>query len=279
MISKKDYNNLILLSSNLYKTELKRHNDAGHPLNILVFLVDNGITKNDGLEELYQEILKNNFSVILNIPEHFGGTGKPCISWMSCDHPLMIYIAIKLNDGKIEAIHKKSIEAILSLLDDRKWKCKSDKLLGGFRGPGRKDDECPITTLNILKMLSLTKANSYKAEKLQALEILMNLWNERKTRRPYLFAMGTDFKKLKYPLIWYDILNLVSVLSRYPEAIKREEYKEMLEIVFEAIKQNGYCPQSVYQFWKEWDFGQKKNESTYIKKTIEEIIERTNKEN
>ena len=279
MINKEKYNNLILLSNNLYKTELKRHNDAGHPLNILTFLVDNGVTRTDGLEELYQEIIKNEFSVVMNIPEHFGGTGKPCISWMSCDHPLMIYVAIKLNNGKIEAIHKKAIEKVLSLSEEQKWKCKGDPKLGGFKGPGRKDDECPITTLNILKMLSLTKADSYKPEKLQALEIIKKLWNAKKTRRPYLFAMGTDFKKLKYPLIWYDILNMISVLSRYPEAIETDEYQEMLGVILETIEKNGYCPQSVYQFWKEWDFGQKKNESVYIRKTIEEMIKRTNKEN
>jgi len=32
------------------------------------------------------------------------------------------------------------------------------------------------------------------------------LWEKRREQKHYLFAMGTDFNKLKAPLIWFDIL-------------------------------------------------------------------------
>ncbi len=31
-----------------------------------------------------------------------------------------------------------------------------------------------------------------------------------------MFFMGTDFSKLKAPLVWYDLLHVLDVLSNYP---------------------------------------------------------------
>jgi hypothetical protein len=269
------YSELIELSKKLYDQELKRHNDAGHPLNILLFLVDNGITRSDGLEELYGNIIKNQlddaFTVLLNIGVNYGGTGEPVKSWMSCDLPLITYVAIKLNNNKIEDVHRKAINKILNLQDEGKWKCRSCENLGKFRGPGKKNDECPIATLNIVKLLTLTATKDFITEKQTAIKILLNLWNERKIRKPYLFAMGTDFLKMKYPLIWYDILNLLSVLSKYPDATKTKEYREIFAILKDNVSKNEFRPQSVYQFWKNYDFGQKKGNSEYIEKIYREI--------
>lgn len=269
------YSELIELSKKLYDQELKRHNDAGHPLNILLFLVDNGITRSDGLEELYGNIIKNQlddaFTVLLNIGVNYGGTGEPVKSWMSCDLPIITYVAIKLNNNKIEDVHRKAINKILNLQDEGKWKCRSCENLGKFRGPGKKNDECPIATLNILKLLTLTATKDFITEKQTAIKILLNLWNERKIRKPYLFAMGTDFLKMKYPLIWYDILNLLSVLSKYPDETKTKEYREIFAILKDNVSKNEFRPQSVYQFWKKYDFGQKKGNSEYIEKIYREI--------
>ncbi len=45
IIQSKQIDNLENIACKLYETELKRHNDAGHPLNVLLFLVDNGFHK------------------------------------------------------------------------------------------------------------------------------------------------------------------------------------------------------------------------------------------
>ena len=31
-----------------------------------------------------------------------------------------------------------------------------------------------------------------------------------------MFFMGTDFRKLKVPLVWYDLLHVLDVLSSFP---------------------------------------------------------------
>jgi hypothetical protein len=269
---------LINSATKLYKVELKRHNDASHPLNILLFLVDNGFQKHEKLRLVNKQIIEsysqNGFTVVMNIPEAYGGSGKKVNTWIMCDLPILTYISIKLNNGKILPIHKKVIDYICSMMTVNGWRCGNCGNIGKFRGPGKKEDECPIATLNVLKLLSLTNIHDYSEQKEKAIDTLQMLWRDRKKRRPYLFAMGTDFCKLKYPLIWYDILNVVNTLSYFPSAIGRKEFKEMAKLITTKTKQNGYKPESVYQYWKDFDFGQKKVDSEYIRSTIQGMMER-----
>ena len=272
-------NKLFNIANRLYDIDLKRHNDAGHPLNVLLFLVDNRFHKNEKLKSINQSIIdsyyQNGFTVLMNIPVAFGGTGKSIKTWILCDLPLLTYISINLNNSKLLSVHKTIIKNIASLMDENGWRCKNCGNIGKFRGPGKKDDECPLATLNVLKLLTLTKSNEYISEKEKAIDTLLLLWKDRKKRRPYLFAMGTDFCKLKYPLIWYDILNVVNTLSHFSSAVNRKEFKDMMKVIENKIKQNGYKPESVYKFWKEFDFGQKKFDSEYIRNTIESIRKRS----
>jgi hypothetical protein len=44
-------------------------------------------------------------------------------------------------------------------------------------------------------------------------ECLLDLWERSLELHPYMFFMGTDFRKLKAPFVWYDILHVLDVLS------------------------------------------------------------------
>lgn len=257
-----------------YKTELKRHNDASHPLSILLFLIDNNLIEKDKLKELNTSIIENDFTVNMNIPVSFGGTGKPIYTWIMCDLPLTLYISIKLNGNKITQKHKSFIDEIANRMEINGWRCSNKGNIGKFRGPGKKDDECPIATLNVLKLLTVTKDDEYIEQKKTGIQTIENLWNDRKKRKAYLFGMGTDFMKIKYPMIWYDVLNTVNVLSHYPYAIETKAFNEMFGIINRRIQRKNYIPESVYQYWKGYDFGQKKTNSEYIERTIKQIEKR-----
>lgn len=265
---------LIAECLSLANTQLKRHSDASHPLNILLFLVDNGVIENHDLQTLNKEVMKSNFCLKMNIQKAYGGTGEPINTWMICDLPLTLYVSIKLNKSKILDVHKKYIKLITGMKEQNGWHCTNMGNIGKFRGPGKKDDECPLATLNVLKMLSLTKETEYVDEKENGINAIIKLWNDQKTRKEYLFGMGTDFRKLKYPMIWFDILNVVNVLSHYKRAIKTPGFTEMYSIILEKKKDNNYLPESVYQYWKEYDFGQKKLKSEYINEVMNEIDKR-----
>lgn len=72
-----------------------------------------------------------------------------------------------------------------------------------------------------------------------------------------MFYMGTDFRKLKAPSFWYDIISVVDVLSRYESVRKDSRFQEMLSLIESKQHANGlFTPEAVFQKYKEWDFGQ-----------------------
>ena len=95
-------------------------------------------------------------------------------------------------------------------------------------------------------------------------------------RKPYLFGMGTDFRKLKYPFVWYDLLHMVDVLSRFPYARQDGRFNEMAAAIqSQADPQGCFTTSSMYQVWKGWSFADKKRPSpwlTYLALRIQQRI-------
>jgi len=108
-------------------------------------------------------------------------------------------------------------------------------------------------------------------------ETLLSLWDKSMEQHPYMFFMGTDFRKLKAPLFWYDILHVLDVLSLFKWARKDKRFKEMLKLAASKADDDGrYIPESVWTAWKDWDFGQKKTPSKGLTFFVQRILKRAN---
>jgi hypothetical protein len=259
---------------------LKRHNDAGHLLHKLVFVADLGIKESDpGVKEITKIILQNqstegSFQVIANVSPQFGGSGQDQLAWMLCDAPSVIYSLVKLGMGENPVIQM-AAKHLAGLSFDSGWPCVVSSAYGKFRGPGRKTDPCPYGTLIAIKAL----AQFPEWRDSQVCEIgsqtLMQLWEQRKERRPYLFAMGTDFSKLKMPLIWYDILHVLEVLTQFPILKKDKRLLEMVNTIKTKSPNEGqFTAESVWKAWSSWEFGQKKEPSFLVTLQAHRIMRR-----
>ncbi len=262
---------------------LKRHNDAKLLLHKLVFLADIGLKKDIPQIAKISEIILDNhsdegpFNVMVNIPTRFGGSGKDEMSWFLCDAPLIVYSLGSFGYKEDERVLK-ALDYLTPLARDNGWPCAASPRWGKFRGPGRKDDPCPYATLIMLKAI-LPFASQIDPEIIKTgIQTFENLWQIRKEKKPFLFAMGTDFKKLKAPLIWYDILHLLDTLSSFEGAEKLKVVSELAAILKNKSDKNGmFTPESIYMPWKGWDFGQKKAPSRWITFLAHRIISRLNK--
>jgi len=86
-------------------------------------------------------------------------------------------------------------------------------------------------------------------------EMLLQHWEMRKEQKYYLFAMGSDFRKIKYPFVWYDILHVVDVLSQFPFVYKDARFQDLFTtLIDQADAQGRYTAGSMYQAWKGWSF-------------------------
>ena len=260
---------------------LKRHNDAAHPVHKLVFLADLGLRAGDAEADaiavrlLEQAAPEGAFQVVVNVHPRYGGTGTDQWAWALCDAPSILYALARMGfqgDSRVQG----AARHLAGLLRENGWPCAVSASMGKFRGPGRKGDPCPYATLVCLKALAeLPGWRESDACRIGA-EALLRLWETRKARKPYLFGMGTDFAKLKAPLIWYDILHLLEVLTRFAWLRDDPRLQEMLaRVEAKADDQGRFTPESVYRAWSDWDFGQKREPSPGLTLLAARTLRRT----
>lgn len=259
---------------------LRRHNDANHPLHKLAFLADIGICMTDaGMSEICDQILihqstEGPFEIKLNIPAVFGGSGKDEWCWTLCDAPLLLWCLTKIglkNDMRLE----NGIRYLVGLVRENGWPCASSPLLGKFHGPGKREDPCPYANLLMLKLLGSIEEYQGSEQAMSGVQTALALWENSQNQHPYLFRMGDDFRKLKAPLIWYDILHFADVLSCFPQIHKDKRFVEILSIIrSKANPQGAYTPESVWMKWKDWEFSQKKQPSRWMTLIVARIEKR-----
>jgi len=249
---------------------LKRHNDASHLLHKLTFIADLGFQADDpGVAHIIRRVLSHQsqdgiFQILMNIPSHFGGTGSNQWLWMLCDAPLVIYALSKLGLSEETSVQA-ALQTLANIVREDGWPCAAAPELGKFRGPGPKNAPCPYVNLVMLKALAISPDWQESAACHTGAEALLKLWEDRTSRKPYLFAMGTDFGKLKAPLIWYDILHVLDVLSQFPWLRQDKRLGEIANRVRDKADEQGrFTAESVWMAWKDWEFGQKRAPSWWL---------------
>ncbi|WP_270297729.1 hypothetical protein [Eggerthella sinensis] len=75
--------------------------------------------------------------------------------------------------------------------------------------------------------------------------------------------------------MWYDLVSVVDVLSNFEVAKADARFIEMLNLIKSKQDENGlFTPEAVFQKFKGWDFGQKKNPSPYLTYLCYRIFDR-----
>ncbi len=249
---------------------LNSHKSASQPFHRLSFIADIGLTKeNPDVASIAQKVFEHQseegpFQLIANYPKHFGGTGTDIWAWALCDAPVTVYALAKT--GYRHDPHVQKAAAYLAGLSfPNGWHCTVSKELGKFRGPGKKDEPCPYATLVTLKMLAQFPQYHDSKAAHDGAECLLNLWQNSRSLHPYIFYMGTDFRKLKAPFVWYDLLHVLDVLSQFSWLKGDPRLLDMANLLRSKADAEGkFTPESVWQPWRDWDFGQKKQPSRWL---------------
>jgi len=264
-------------------TVLNSHKSASQQYHKLSFLAEIGINKDDEgvsfiLDQLMSHISEEGlFTLPTNIPVHFGGSGETEWAWALCDAPILVYCLAKMGFKDHPEIIKAK-DVLLGMIETQGWPCRVSKVLGKFRGPGKKVDPCPYVNLIMLKLLSVYADDLDRAETRKGCETLLHLWEDSQNQHPYMFYMGTDFRKLKVPFIWYDLMHVTDVLSNYPFVIEDPRFREMVDLIHSKADENQrYTPQSEWMAWKENEFASKKQVSSWLTFLVARIDHRISK--
>lgn len=194
-----------------------------------------------------------------------GGSGENLWTWALCDAPVVLRALARMGWADAPGFAE-SVDYLAGLeRAEGGWPCAVSKSLGSFRGPGKKGDPCPYATLVMLELLLDLPERRADPAIGRAADCLLGLWERSREDHPYIFYMGTDFRKLKAPLIWYDLAHVLEALTKVPGLEKDKRLSDMLDVL-EAKAQPDllFTPESAYQTWKAYDFGQKKESSPYL---------------
>jgi hypothetical protein len=259
---------------------LQRHNDAKHPLYAFSALADFGVCHDDpGMTAAINAVMNHQapdgaFLCLSHIPRAFGGSGEDMWTWIACDAPTLLYALLAMGlagDAQVQ----RAVEHLLGLVEDNGWRCAAAAQLGKFKGPGKRADPCPIANVYTLKALSQVPELLDLPAVHAGTEMLLGHWQQRGQKKYFLFGIGTDFHKIKYPFVWYDILHVVDVLSRYPHVRGDPRFQEMLRSLTSQADESGrYTATSMYRAWKGWSFAGKNNPSPWLTFLVLRVIRR-----
>ncbi len=259
---------------------LASHKSPSQLFHKLTLAADLGLNAHDpGMGEVIERILaiqseEGPFQLPMNIGAAHGGSGQDQWAWALCDAPLVVYGLARLGLAEHPQVQSAS-QALVGLVRENGWPCAVSKTLGKWRGPGRREDPCPFATLAMLKLLTAHSLPEHQAAARAGAEALLSLWQNSHERHPYIFYMGSDFRKLKMPLVWYDLMHVLEVLTQFDWLKGDPRLGEMLALLqSKADPQGRFTPESVWAIWKEHDFGQKKAPSRGLTLLAWRILQR-----
>jgi hypothetical protein len=257
---------------------LKRHNDAKHPIYALSTLADFGLRASDpGMPRVIEAVMAHQseegaFQTKLRLYRRFGGIEGERWTWMACDAPTLVYALLAFGLGEDPQVQQ-AVEHLVGLVSENGWRCGAAAELGKFKGPGRREDPCPIANVYALKALSQVPELIDSPATRAGTEMLLWHWGPQCQRKVYLFGIGTFFRRLKYPFVWYDILHVADVLSRFPFVHSDPRFQEMVKTITEQAdeacpersrREGRYTAGSMYRAWKGWSFADKKHPSPWL---------------
>lgn len=142
--------------------------------------------------------------------------------------------------------------------------CKETGQIGGAR---EREPSCAFATMFALGALAQFPELRDSEVSERGVDFLLRCWRNRgKTKYAgHDSQIGIDWDKLKYPFTDYKILKYLDVLSQFELAKERLRGGEIVELLRSKQDEEGrFTPESVHEFWHDFDFGQKERPSRWI---------------
>lgn len=209
--------------------------------------------------------------------EAFAQLSRPKPEWGSllCDTAAITDVLLRFGRGddmRVGKALKRMASDAAPTPQGRAWQCLPEHRTL-FRGPGRKADVCPQVTLEALRAFSHLPTEERPTWILDAARVPLEIWRRRTEERPYAFGHGFQFKSVKWPNFWYDVLWVLETAGRFPEMWRgpdaRDEDRVALAELAACLVEYNFndlgrlTPRRVYRGFSTFSFGQKKRPSPF----------------
>ncbi len=278
-------NNLLDNLSNWERDFVKAHNKADYLPNQLWLLLDWGvkITDDKRMKQAIDKVLAHQdedlgqFLAFIEAYDRKTKTKYPMWSSALCDHNLIVSVLLLAGLKDDERV-KKGLHRMNELLKKTTqgwgWKCEL-WLYYKRRGPGRVNDVCPMIVADALRGYWILEEKDWPKNLIDAGKTLLNCWINRSTDKPYIFGHGKNFRLPRAPFFWYNIGTILDATSHYPELVKTQAFKELIAVSLIEFPTDGrFIPKSIYMYFKNYSFGQKREPSPWMTLFLSRIYKR-----
>lgn len=128
------------------------------------------------------------------------------------------------------------------------------------------EPSCPFGTVNVLHAVTAHPDLCDSEVSSRAARFLLDCWERRaEPYRPVGFGIGSNWDKMQYPFVQYQLLKTADTLSLIPSARKDTRFSEMLNRLEAKRGADGkWTAEGVNKPYCDFDFGQKKQPSAWI---------------
>lgn len=212
--------------------------------------------------------------------------GEPRWGALLCDNHAIASVLVRFGragDARVERALACIESDMAQTTTGLAWPCRPDDVTG-FRGPGSKGDACPQVTLEALSVWAGLPEGKRPIAAVAAARSLCEVWRRRGQLKPYMFGHGRQFKRVKWPPIWYDAFAVVDALGRCPavwegpeaQAADRSAVAELAAclIAYNFCPEGLVTPQSCYRGFESHTWGQKKRPSAFATALLSSALRR-----
>jgi|GEM_PF-231103 len=254
------------------------HHSGAFLPNRLNLLADMGVGASDfeHVEELLDQMLQVQDSRgRFHSPAAVSGRPKPESGSLLCDTSVVTDVLLRFGRGgdrRVRAALERMTADLANTPQGLAWQCIPEQR-SLFRVPGRRSDVCPQVTLEGLRAFSHMPREERPPHISQTARTPLEVWRRRTEERPYEFGHGYQFKNVKWPSVWYDVLWVLETVSRYPEVwrgphARTQDRRSVAELAACLIAYNfdedgTVTPRRVYLGFEDFSFGQKHSPSPF----------------
>jgi len=258
--------------------DVSGHHSPAYLPNRLNLLADMGVRRSDFavVDSRLAQLLEHQDSAgrFLSLGK---APGRPKPEWGSllCDTNVITDVLLRFgyaDDPRVARAFDRITADAAKTPQGRAWQCVPDTV-STWRGPGRKADVCPQVTLEGLRAFSRLPADKRPAWLMEAARTPLEVWRRRTEERPYMFGHGYQFKSIKWPNFWYDVLWVLETVGRYPALwrgadARPEDRRAIAEMAACLIAYNfdsdaRVTPRRTYKGFERFSFGGKRDASPF----------------
>ncbi len=207
-------------------------------------------------------------------PEIAGRRRKPERGSLLCDTNVITDTILRFGRGGERHIIRslrRMTEDLANTPQGPGWRCVPERR--PVLRPNRIVDACPQVTLEGLRAWSHAPPDARPARVLEAARTPLEIWRRRTEERPYSFGHGYQFKSVKWPNFWYDVLWVLETVGRYPylwrgDSVREEDRQALAELAACLIAYNfddegRVTPRRIYRGFERFSFGAKRAPSPF----------------